>query len=167
MYTLSNGGIIGTEAPRTRRKVAGLSGNQSRLHNSDSTTHMKKNPIDQRDWHERRIEEARKSAGAEKPAKGNAKKATKSRKAAPRQKRKTGAVGLANEPRPGLGTRRNDTDPIRALEDVADDSAGNSQPKATKRAYEEPRPDPREQASDSRAHDEERSTGVSGQSSGA
>jgi hypothetical protein len=128
---------------------------------------MKKNPIDQRDWHERRIEEARKGEGAGKPAKSSGQKSAKARKATPRRKQKPGDVGLANEPRPGLGARRNDADPVRALEDVADDPADSSEPKATKHGYEEPRPDPREQAPDSLAHDEERSTGVSGHSSGS
>ncbi len=39
-------------------------------------------------------------------------------------------------------------------------------PRATKRGYEEPRPEPREQAPDSLAHEQERQTGMSGQSSG-
>lgn len=128
---------------------------------------MKKNPADQRDWHERRIEKTQQGESAGKPVRSDEQTAAKDEKAAPRRKPMPGDVGLANEPRPGLGTRRNDTDPIRPLEDVADDAGANSKPKATKRAYEEPRPDPREQASDSLAHDEERSTGVSGQSSGA
>lgn len=94
---------------------------------------MKKRNPDQRDWHEIRIEEARRK-------------------------------GLANEARPGLGTRN--ADPKPASKAKLPPAKSGQKPEATPRGYEEPRPEPREQPPDSRAHDEERSTGISGQSSG-
>jgi hypothetical protein len=76
-----------------------------------------------------------------------------------------GAAGLANEARPGLGTRASEPapespKPVRTV----DKSGKESAPRITRNSYEEPRPDPREQPSDSLEHDEERSTGVSGHS---
>jgi hypothetical protein len=76
--------------------------------------------------------------------------------------KKPGRVGLANEARPGLGTRAD------AGEDKDEDAQANppqdasSPPRATPHGYEEPRPEPREQPADSMAHEQERSTGVSG-----
>ncbi len=147
---------------------------------------MKKKPQDQRDWHEVRIETLRE----------------KNRDVAPRDrgKNRNGAsdndglkpailpntgkrdgVGLANEPRAGLGTRTDGsapkakTTPAKSAKNTKGTKAKNAKgadanakgkPRATKRGYEEPRPEPREQAPDSLAHEQERQTGMSGQSSG-
>lgn len=81
-------------------------------------------------------------------------------------KQKPGAEGLANEARPGLGTRDDNWDPASAKATANDKTADTSKPRATPHGYEEPRPEPREQPADSFAHEQERSTGVSGQSSG-
>lgn len=97
---------------------------------------MKKRNPDQRDWHELRIEEARRK-------------------------------GLANEARPGLGTRNDDPNPQAKPKSTPPEPKTGQKPKATRRGYEEPRPAPREQAPDSLAHEQERSTGMSGQSSGS
>lgn len=137
---------------------------------------MKEQPQDQREWHERRIEEARQKgvapepteAGAHgRPVAGGAPETEESRKTFPKRQQKPGAAGLANEARPGLGTRADDPDPS-SNQDGPDqsDSDADSKPKATPRGYEEPRPEPREQPPDSWAHEQERSTGASGQSSG-
>ena len=135
---------------------------------------MKKKPQDQRDWHERRIEEARKKHVAPAPVAGSTqatrgKSATevpKSPESSAKGTRKPREMGLANEARPGLGTRADNPDPAAIPDASPKEAKSGSKPKATKHGYEEPRAEPREQPSDSRAHDEERSTGVSGQSSG-
>lgn len=80
--------------------------------------------------------------------------------------KKPGHVGLANEARPGLGTREDNGDPAAAAEKPLQEATSKTKPRATKRGYEEPRPAPREQPSNSLAHEQERSTGMSGQSSG-
>lgn len=73
-----------------------------------------------------------------------------------------GEAGLANENRPGLGTRaeskEGEADPRRRPVDVQ--RAASDQGQTTKR------PDPREQRSDSLAQEQQRSTGMSGMSSG-
>jgi hypothetical protein len=76
-------------------------------------------------------------------------KTTKQTTVTNRRTERPGRVGLANEVRPGLGTR-------------ADTK------KRSKRGghYAKRRPAPREQAPDSMAHELERSTAMSGQSSG-
>ena len=126
---------------------------------------MKKKP-DQRDWHERRIEEARKKHSApapskqgatEKPVKGGTPDTPKSQRA-----KKPGNGGLANEPRPGLGSRGDYADPAPIPTEPLPEAKSASKPEATKHGYEEPRPEPREQPPDSLAHEQERSTGVSG-----
>ena len=71
--------------------------------------------------------------------------------------------GLANEPRPGLGSRaasgsKAAPPPARRGRKVKATTDG--------KVYQEPIPEPREQAPDSYAHEEERSTGVSGHSGG-
>ena len=159
------------------RSGAGLSGSLRVSITPDSLTLMKKKPQDQREWHERRIEEARakgvapgpEKAGAHgRPVDGGAPETEESRQTFPKRQEKPGAVGLANEARPGLGTRADDADPS-SNEDKSNppsEAKSDSQPKATPHGYEEPRPEPREQPSDSLAHEQERSTGVSGQSSG-
>lgn len=75
--------------------------------------------------------------------------------------------GLANELRPGLGTQSANhamENPRPQGERSAVETEG--EPRATLRGYKEPGPEPREQPADSLAHDLERSTGVSGRSSG-
>jgi hypothetical protein len=138
-------------------------------------TNMKKKPQDQRDWHERRIEAARQKQVASEPAKagahgrpveGEATETKESRETFPKRTLKPGQAGLANEARAGLGTRADNADPSEMPENSPKEATSRSEPQATPHGYEEPRPEPREQPSDSRAHEEERSTGVSGQSSG-
>ncbi len=72
--------------------------------------------------------------------------------------------GLANELRPGLGSGL--SRPPEAKR-AATSESHSGEPKAKPYAYNEPRPEPREQPSDALAQDQERSTSVSGQSSGA
>jgi hypothetical protein len=133
---------------------------------------MKKKTPDQRDWHERRIEEARKKQLAPEPSKGakgrrvkgGAPETEASRSTFPKRTQKPGDEGLANEPRPGLGTRADEVDPASIPPEPPKDAKSESKPQATPHGYEEPRPAPREQAPDSMAHEQERSTGVSGHS---
>ena len=75
--------------------------------------------------------------------------------------KKPGRVGLANEARPGLGSRRNEAAPT-ARPPKRKPAKESGKPRATPRGYEEPRPEPREQPSDTMAHELERSTGTSG-----
>ena len=89
-----------------------------------------------------------------------------SRETFPEREKKPRDVGLANEARPGLGTRA-DRGPHE--EDIAPpkptarkQKEDNDKPKATRYGYNEPRPEPREQDPDSLAHEQERQTGVSG-----
>jgi hypothetical protein len=132
---------------------------------------MKKKTPDQRDWHERRIEEARKKPVAPEPSKegakgrpvkGGAPETAASRETFPKRARKPGDEGLANEARPGLGTRADEVDPGSIPSEPPKEAQSESKPQATPHAYEEPNPAPREQAPDSMAHEQERSTGVSG-----
>ena len=134
---------------------------------------MKTNPQDQRDWHERRIEEARQRKVAPeptqdsahgRPVKGGAPETEGSRSTAKQRRKKPGSVGLANEARPGLGTRADDGRKRPRPDTPMKEATSRSKPEATRRGYEEPRPEPREQAPDSMAHEEERSTGESGHS---
>ena len=126
--------------------------------------------------HERRIEDARKKriapeptkAGAHgRPVKGGAPETPESRETFPKRTLKPGEVGLANEARAGLGTRGDYADPAKVPEHPPKEATSRSKPQATPHGYEEPRPEPRDQPPDSMAHEEERSTGVSGQSSGS
>jgi hypothetical protein len=134
---------------------------------------MKKKSSDQRDWHERRIEEARKKPIAPEPSKqgakghpvkGGAPETAASRDTFPKRTRKPGDGGLANEARPGLGTRADEIDPAAIPTEPPKGVKPGSKPQATPHGYEEPRPEPREQSPDSMAHEQERSTGVSGHS---
>ena len=134
---------------------------------------MKTDLKDQRDWHERRIEEARKRQVAPEPTndsapghavKGSASESHASRATAKKRAKKPGSVGLANEARPGLGTRADDGRKRARPDAPMKEAKSRSKPEATRHGYEEPRPEPREQASDSMAHEEERSTGESGHS---
>ncbi len=107
------------------------------------------------------------TAGAKgRPVSGAAPETPESRETFPQRTKKPGTAGLANEARPGLGTRADESDANLETEgpDQAPEAHSNSKPKATPHGYEEPRPAPREQASDSMAHELERSTGASGQS---
>lgn len=75
-----------------------------------------------------------------------------------------GHAGLANEVRPGLGTR------AETREDEGKDGASLKAPDVQRAASDggqtTKRPEPREQRSDSLAQEQQRSTGVSGMSSG-
>jgi hypothetical protein len=77
----------------------------------------------------------------------------------PRRTDPPGEAGLANETRPGLGTRRDEPfpgEPPRAEEGVAD-------PESSREPNDKPVPrEPQEQMPDSWAHEAERQTGVSG-----
>jgi hypothetical protein len=124
---------------------------------------MKKKPQDERDWHERRIEEVRQRDSEWRPG---LPESEPSRETFPERTKKPGDVGLANEARPGLGTRSTEADPAAAPTKAPKEAKSNSKPKATKFGYEKPRPAPRDQPPDTMAHEQERSTGMSGQSSG-
>ena len=82
----------------------------------------------------------------------------------PQRTQKPGEAGLANESRPGLGSRADDAAPPAASRSPAARKPKDGKPEATPYGYEEPLPEPREQPSDSMAHEQERSTGVSGHS---
>jgi hypothetical protein len=132
---------------------------------------MKKKSRDERDWHERRIEEARKkqvapeptkSGARGRPIKGGAPETAASRATFRERTRKPRKAGLANEARPGLGPRGDYADPAPVPKHSPKEARPGFKPQASRLGYEEPRPEPREQPSDSMAHEEERSTGVSG-----
>ena len=132
---------------------------------------MNKTPRDHRDWHEKRIEDAREKkvapeptlAGAEgRPVEGGAPETPGSRATFPKRTRKPGDVGLADEVRPGLGSRAFYADPSPIPEGPPEEATSTAKPEATPRGYEEPPPEPREQPPDSMAHEQQRSTGVSG-----
>ena len=134
---------------------------------------MKTKPQEQRDWHERRLEEVRqrkvapeptKDSAHGQPVKGGAPEPRESRSTAKQRTKKPGSAGLANEARPGLGTRADGGVPMDMPKTPLKEAKSRSKPEATRHGYEEPRPEPREQESDSRAHEEERSTGESGHS---
>jgi|SRR5215216_4770163 len=82
----------------------------------------------------------------------------------PERTKRPGQVGLANEARPGLGTRSDDESkgdqPLPPDANDTSESATKIQPPPTRR------PEPVEQDPDSRQHDLERDTGVSGHSGG-
>lgn len=104
---------------------------------------------------------------SQKPETGQPETAESRETFAEREKR-PGEVGLANEARPGLGTRAEDeearNDPAEARERVDKPLVKDSgKPKATRYGYSEPRPEPREQDANSLAHELERQTGASGQ----
>jgi hypothetical protein len=134
---------------------------------------MKKNSPDDREWHERQIEKRKQEqiapeptdSGAHgKPVKGGAPESRGSRETFPKRTKKPGSAGLANEVRPGLGTRADYADPSPIPDQPPKEATSKSKPEATPRGYEEPRKEPREQPPDSLAHEQERSTGVSGHS---
>jgi hypothetical protein len=74
-----------------------------------------------------------------------------------------GEVGLANEARPGLGTR-GDESRAKPQKDLPLDSGAPRAPEAAK-THRSPRPAPQEPA-DALTQEQERSTGISGQSGG-
>jgi hypothetical protein len=134
---------------------------------------MKKKPQDRPDWHKQRIEDLRKKhntpAAAKDGTRARSKKAglpesTASRSTFSKRTKKPRGVGLANEARPGLGTRSDDPNPDAIPKTSPKEAKSDSKPQATPHGYEEPRPEPREQAPDSMAHEQERSSGVSGHS---
>src|SRR5688572_21137583 len=105
---------------------------------------MKKKPQDQRDWHERRIEAARKKQAEAQRGKSAAPgskrgkpESPESRETFPHRTDKPGQVGLANEARPGLGTRADNVDPAAAPDSEPKEGKSSSKPKATKHGYEE------------------------------
>lgn len=84
-----------------------------------------------------------------------------------------GAAGLANENRPGLGTRADPTSNRQEYQGHGGSAAPGGKPAsdepdraAAQAAQSTERPAPREQRSDSLAQEEQRSTGMSGQSGG-
>lgn len=104
----------------------------------------------------------------QKPATGQP-ESPESRETFVKREQRPGEVGLANEVRPGLGTR-SQAETVRnnpaAAPKPARPVVDPNQPKATRYGYDEPRPEPREQPADSPEHEAERSTGVSGHSGG-
>jgi hypothetical protein len=88
----------------------------------------------------------------------------------PERTKKPGQVGLANEARPGLGTRGDEppqddgSAPLRrkGKKQTASSVRFEGEPKATRYGYSEPLPAPREQEPDTMAHEQERQTGASG-----
>jgi len=102
----------------------------------------------------------------QKPETGQPESAESRETFAKREKR-PGQVGLANEARPGLGTRAEDeearNDPAETREMVDKPLVKDSgKPKATRYGYSEPRPEPREQNPNALATELERQTGASG-----
>ena len=136
---------------------------------------MKKTPQQQRNLDEQGIEESRRKSGVGpklrqdhapgQPENGGSPPRPESPATFPDRRKLPGNLGLANEARPGLGTRPSDADAAaaRAVRPI-DPSGKRAKPRITTHTYEEPRPEPREQSPDSFAHEEERSTGVSGHS---
>jgi hypothetical protein len=130
---------------------------------------MTPKPSDPQDWHEKRIQELKRQRSS--AAASGRPESPQSKETFAQREKRPGEVGLANEARPGLGTRADDSEEAVAV-NVASGSRSkrrprktvddNSQPRATPYAYEEPRPEPREQAADSLAHQQERSTAASG-----
>jgi hypothetical protein len=136
---------------------------------------MKTKPSDDRAAQERALEDAKQQHVAPEPTKhgahgkpvsGGAPETPESRATFPKRTEKPGHAGLANEARPGLGTRGDDPNAGKKAEAPPREAKSRAKPRATKRGYEEPPPAPREQAPDTLEHEQERSTGVSGHSGG-
>ena len=134
---------------------------------------MKRKPSDERESHERRLDDAKKQkvapeptrSGAHgKPVSGGAPETRESRETFPKRTEQPRQVGLANEARPGLGTRGDDADATKRAATPLPEAKSRSKPHATEHGYEVPPPAPREQSPDTMEHEEERSTGVSGHS---
>ena len=81
-----------------------------------------------------------------------------------RSRRPGKGVGLANEPRPGLGTRGTKPD-VRKKEGAPLKPWRARAAKAAK-MYQPPRPEPQEEPDNELLQAQERSTGMSGQSAG-
>ena len=111
---------------------------------------MKKKPYDERDWHERRIAEARQRQAESQQRNADGKDklapiaAAESRQTLPKPIPKPGEAGLANEARPGLGTRANNPDPSLSPKSGSEKNGSDQEPAATPRGYEEPRPEARD-----------------------
>lgn len=109
---------------------------------------------------------------ARRPQTGGAGESAASKATFPKRRKKPGEVGLANELRPGLGTRAKTGQAKVAKLGSKTKSAGSVRydkeplgrvaPLPRSKAWREPR----EQASDSFAHELERDTGVSGHAGG-
>ena len=124
-----------------------------------------------RDWHERRLEAARYQ---DQPRQAGASESKASRETFPRRTKTPGEVGLANEARPGLGTR---ADVIKAKTTTKKSATKIKKLKPSRHDAEplgrvaplppaKPRPAPREQPPNSLGHEQERDTGVSGHTGG-
>ncbi len=92
-----------------------------------------------------------------------------SRETFPRRTDPPGTVGLANETRPGLGTRRDEPFPGESEKPVEKRTEKEETPtvaqrqRSSREPNDKPLPrDPQEQRPDTWAHEAERSTGVSG-----
>jgi hypothetical protein len=134
-----------------------------------------------RDWHERRLEATRYQDW---PQVGGAPESAGSKKTFPLRTKKPGEVGLANEARPGLGTRGKKTShPAGRSSEASKPAAKAKAKRAAKKTKtpahdaeplgrvaplppSRPQPAPREQPPDSLAHEQERDTGVSGHMGG-
>jgi hypothetical protein len=84
----------------------------------------------------------------------------------PKSARTTGNAGLANETRPGLGTRSIDQETGETLRRMKKPAAGKQSAADGPLTPDQHRPEPAEQNSASLEQEEERSTGVSGHSGG-
>lgn len=82
-----------------------------------------------------------------------------------KRSRPPGEAGLANEARPGLGTRADEKSETPAAPKRTE-SEGEPRAVEAARMYHPPRPDPQEQNPDSMAQEYQRSTGVSGHMGG-
>lgn len=162
--------------------------------NSKKPSNQNRDP-NQKDWHEKRIEEGRaeqeKADAAKKQERGQpqppkdgdqrlGRKPDESNQSgqerAEQRITRPGETGLANENRPGLGTRG---DPTANQQDKQGQGGAAQQsakagakgakkgsPSVDPAAGKKPRPAPQEQNSNSLEQEEQRSTGMSGQSSG-
>jgi hypothetical protein len=83
----------------------------------------------------------------------------------PRRTERPGEAGLANQTRPGLGEREGSDDGLKPLRATKGKPTPHDKEPLGRDAPLPPRA-PREQKPDSVAHEQERDTGMSGQSSG-
>jgi hypothetical protein len=137
---------------------------------------MKNNPRDERTAQQRQLEqrekrdkvapEPTKDGAHGRPIAGGAPETSASKETFPERTKKPGAAGLANEARPGLGSRADDPEASAATQQKPKKGKGGIGPTDSRHLHVEPRPEPREQPSNSMAHELERSSGVSGQSGG-
>ena len=120
-------------------------------------------PMDEQE--QRSVQQSRAKAGAD--HRRGAPESAESKQTFPKREQRPGEAGLANEARPGLGTRADENDPAENPSRSRAQDDGMEPPKANPKAHRQPRPEPREQAPDTMAHEMERSTGVSGRTSGS